>query len=143
MRRREFITLFWGTAAMWPLAARAQQPPPQIVEFLHSASLRNYEPQVNAFRDGLANVGYVEGQNVTIEYRWAESQLDRLPTLAADLVGRQVSVIAACGSPTVALAAKSATASIQIVFETGADPCRSDWLRASTILARMSRDSPT
>jgi putative tryptophan/tyrosine transport system substrate-binding protein len=82
MRRREFITLFFGTAAMWPLGARAQQPRMQVVGFLNSASPRNYESNVNAFREGLANTGYVEGRNVTIEYRWAESRLDRLPALA-------------------------------------------------------------
>jgi putative ABC transport system substrate-binding protein len=122
MRRRDFIAAFGGAAAAWPLAARAQQAPMLAVGFLHSASVRNYELQVNAFREGLANAGYVEGRNVTIEYRWAESQLDRLPALAAELVRRPVAVIAACGSPTVALAAKSATTSIPIVFETGADP---------------------
>jgi putative tryptophan/tyrosine transport system substrate-binding protein len=121
MRRREFISVIAGATA-WPLGARAQQPAMQVVGFLNSASPPNYESNVNAFREVLANTGYVEGLNVTIEYRWAESQLDRLPALAADLVRRQVSVIAACGSPTAALAAKSATASIPIVFETGADP---------------------
>jgi putative ABC transport system substrate-binding protein len=98
------------------------------VGFLHSASERNYELQVKAFREGLANAGYVEGRNVTIDYRWAESQLDRLPTLAAGLVRRPVAVIAACGSPTAALAAKSATASIPIVFETAADPVQIGWV---------------
>ena len=122
MRRREFIAGLGGAAVTWPVAVRAQQAPMPAVGFLHSASVRNYELQVNAFREGLANAGYVEGRNVTIEYRWAENQLDRLPALAAELVRRPVAVIAACGSPTVALAAKSATTSIPIVFETGADP---------------------
>ena len=121
-RRREFILALVGAAVTWPVVARAQQAPMPAVGFLHSASVRNYELQVNAFREGLANAGYVEGRNVAIEYRWAESQLDRLPALAADLVRRSVAVIAACGSPTAALAAKSATTSIPIVFETGADP---------------------
>src|SRR5512147_273967 len=122
LKRRELVTLLGGAGVTWAFAARAQQGSMPTVGFLHSASVRNYGLQLNAFRDGLANAGYVEGQNVTIEYRWAESQLDRLPALAADLVRRQVSVIAACGSPTVALVAKSATALIPIVFETGADP---------------------
>src|SRR5260370_33448343 len=119
IRRREFMLALSGAAVTWPGAARAQQAPMPAVGFLHSASVRNYELQVNAFREGLANAGYVEGRNVRIEYRWAESQLDRLPALAADLVRRPVAVIAACGSPTVALAAKSATTPIPILFETG------------------------
>jgi ABC-type uncharacterized transport system substrate-binding protein len=121
-RRGDFMRALVGAAVTWPVAARAQQAAMPVVGFLHSASTRNYEAQVNAFREGLANGGFVEGQNVAIEYRWAESQLDRLPALAAELVRRPVAVIAACGSPTAALAAKSATASIPIVFESGADP---------------------
>jgi putative ABC transport system substrate-binding protein len=124
IRRRELILALGGAAITWPIAARAQQAPMPAVGFLHSASVRNYEPQLNGFREGLANAGYVEGRNVTIEYRWAETQLDRLPALAAELVRRPVAVIAACGSPTAALAAKSATTSIPIVFENGADPVR-------------------
>jgi putative ABC transport system substrate-binding protein len=124
IRRRELILALGGAAITWPIAARAQQAPMPAVGFLHSASVRNYEPQLNGFREGLANAGYVEGRNVTIEYRWAETQLDRLPALAAELIRLPVAVIAACGSPTAALAAKSATTSIPIVFENGADPVR-------------------
>jgi putative tryptophan/tyrosine transport system substrate-binding protein len=121
MRRREFISLV-GNAAVWPVVARAQQPGMPVIGFLHSASPDSYAPQLNAFRQSLKETGYVEGQNVAIEYRWAEDQIARLPTLAADWAHRQVSVIAAGGSPASALAAKSATTTIPIVFMNVADP---------------------
>jgi putative ABC transport system substrate-binding protein len=121
MRRREFIALV-GSSAAWPLAARAQQPGMPVIGFLHSASPEPYAPQVNAFRQSLKEAGYVEGQNVATEYRWAENQIARLLTLAAELVQRQVSVIVAGGSPVAALAAKAATTKIPIVFMNAADP---------------------
>jgi len=123
MNRREFITLLGGATA-WPLAARAQQPAMPVVGFLNPASSDTTADFLRAFRQGLKDTGYVEGENVAIAYRWAENQFDRLPELAADLVRRKVVVIAATGGPPSTLAAKAATTTIPIVFLVGEDPVR-------------------
>ena len=122
MRRREFISLLSGAAAVWPLAATAQQKP--VIGFLNSGSADAYADRITAFHQGLRELGYIEGENVVVDYRWARGEYERLPAFAAELVQRRVSVLVAAGGEPAALAAKSATSTIPIVFAIGSDPVK-------------------
>ena len=133
MRRREFIALFGGAAAAWPLAAGAQQPALPIIGFVHGGAARAFPGRIAAFRVGLSEAGYIEGQNVLIEYHWLEGHFERLPAVMTDLVQRRVAVIATPGSTPASLAAKAATAAIPIVFGVSEDPV------ALNIVSSLSR----
>src|SRR5215469_11262839 len=130
MRRREFIKLLGGAAAAWPLAARAQQPAIPVIGYLDSRSPEAVENRLRGFHQGLKEAGYIEGENVTILYRWADDRTDRLPLLAAELVSRSVAAMVTAGSPS-ALAAKAATTTVPIIF-VASDPVQlGAWLRVS------------
>jgi putative ABC transport system substrate-binding protein len=124
MRRREFITLVGSAAMVWPFAARAQQPSMPVIGFLNSTSLEGMAGRLGGFRQGLKENGFVEGENIAIEYRWAENQIDRLPALATELVQRRVAVIVASGDAALPLSVKAATTAIPCVFLVNEDPVK-------------------
>jgi putative tryptophan/tyrosine transport system substrate-binding protein len=130
VRRREFLALACGTAAMWPLAARSQPPAMPVIGFMSGRSPEDSPHLLAAFRQGLSDFGFVEGQNITIEFRWAGGQYDRLPSLAAELVARRVTVLAAVGGDASAAAAKQATSVIPIVFGIGGDPVQAGLVKS-------------
>jgi ABC-type uncharacterized transport system substrate-binding protein len=130
MRRRAFIAALGSAAAMWPLAARAQQPALPVIGFLNNATPETYAPFIAAFRRGLGQVGYIEGQNVAIEYRWGRNQSERLPDFAKELVQRAVTVIVASGGEKTVLAAQAATRTIPIVATIGSDPVEAGFVRS-------------
>jgi len=132
MRRRDFIKAVFGSAAVWPLAAHAQRPAMPVVGFLSNASADLYVARLDAFRRGLKEAGYVESQNVAIEYRWADGKNDRLPALAADLVRRGVNVLVAGGGTPTAVAAKTATVTVPIVFAVAVDPVKAGLVESMT-----------
>jgi putative tryptophan/tyrosine transport system substrate-binding protein len=142
VRRRDFIKVIAGSAAAWPLAAGAQQPATPVIGFLHAASAVPITPQLEGLRRGLAESGYVEAQNVAIEYRWADGHFDRLPALAAELVQRHVTLLIAGGGPETALAVKAATSEIPILFVMSDDPVKHGLLPALIDRAAISQAQP-